>query len=60
MRRLAFLASFLLLLTGCKDEPDFETRYDSAEKHIEARAKAMDADIAQADKAAREAGTDKQ
>lgn len=42
----------LLLLAACKDEPDFDTRYDKAAKEIEARAKAMDADIAESEKAA--------
>ena len=46
----------LLLLAGCKDEPDFEARYDKAAEEIEARAKAMDADIATAEKAAAAAG----
>lgn len=41
----------LLLLGACNAEPDFDTRYDKAAKEIEARAKAMDADIAQADRA---------
>jgi hypothetical protein len=41
-----------LLLAGCKDEPRFEDRYDKAAKEIEARAKAMDADIAKSDDAA--------
>lgn len=51
MRRAAIFVP-LLLLAACKDEPDFETRYDSAAKEIEARAKAMDADIAKSDEAA--------
>lgn len=42
----------LFLLAGCKDEPRFEDRYDKAAKEIEARAKAMDADIAKSDAAA--------
>ena len=42
----------LLLLAGCKNEPDFESRYDKAAEEIEARAKAMDADIAKSDAAA--------
>ena len=50
--RAAFLLVPLLLLAACKDEPDFDTRYDKAAKEIEARAKAMDADIAEAEKAA--------
>ncbi len=51
MRRAAMLLP-LMLLTACKDEPDFESRYDNAAKEIEARAKAMDADIAKSDQAA--------
>jgi hypothetical protein len=50
--RAAALIMPLLLLTACKDEPDFDTRYDKAAKEIDARAKAMDADIAEAEKAA--------
>ncbi|HEY0596855.1 hypothetical protein [Sphingopyxis sp.] len=41
----------LLLLAGCKDEPQFEDRYAKAAKEIDARAKAMDADIAKSDQA---------
>ena len=48
----------LLLLAGCKDEPDFEARYDKAAEEIEARAKAMDADIAESEAAAAAAGDD--
>ena len=51
MRRAAWLLP-LMLLAACKDEPDFESRYDNAAKEIEARAKAMDADIAKSDEAA--------
>lgn len=52
MRRAAILLS-LLLLAGCNDEPDFETRYDKAAAEIDARAKAIDADIAEANAADR-------
>lgn len=45
-----------LLLAACEKEPEFEDRYDKAAKEIEARAKAMDADIAAANKAAKDAG----
>ncbi|WP_188236148.1 hypothetical protein [Sphingopyxis sp. LK2115] len=48
----AFLFIPLLLLAACQDDPDFDTRYDQAAREIEARAKAMDADIAEAEKAA--------
>jgi hypothetical protein len=51
MRRTAWLLP-LMLLAACKDEPDFESRYDDAAKEIEARTKAMDADIAKSDQAA--------
>ncbi|WP_447754564.1 hypothetical protein [Sphingopyxis fribergensis] len=50
--RAAVLLVPLLLLAGCKDEPRFEDRYDKAAKEIEARAKAMDTDIAKSDEAA--------
>ncbi len=52
MRAAALIIPLLLLLAACKDEPDFDTRYDKAAKEIDARAKAMDADIAEAEKAA--------
>ena len=42
----------MLLLAGCKNEPDFESRYDKAAEEIEARAKAMDAAIAESEAAA--------
>jgi hypothetical protein len=44
------------LLAACHEEPKFEDRYDNAAKEIETRAKAMDADIAAADEAAKAAG----
>jgi len=50
--RAAVLLVPLFLLAGCKEEPRFEERYDKAAKEIEARAKAMDADIAESEKAA--------
>jgi len=46
----------ILLLMGCKDEPDFDARYDKAAQDIEARAKAMDADIAASEAAAKAVG----
>ena len=59
MRRAAWLLP-LMLLAACKDEPDFESRYDNAAKEIEARAEAMDADIAKSDQAAAAASQDLQ
>jgi len=59
MRAAALLIS-LLLLTGCKNEQSYEARYDKAAKEIEARAKAMDADIAKSDAAAAAASEDLQ
>jgi len=50
MRAVVLLVP-LLLLAACKDEPRFDERYDKAAKEIEARAKAMDADIAESEKA---------
>ncbi|OHD07542.1 hypothetical protein [Sphingopyxis sp. RIFCSPHIGHO2_12_FULL_65_19] len=55
MRAGAFLLP-LLLLAACKEEPRFEERYDKAAEEIEARAKAMDADIAESEKAAAASG----
>ncbi len=55
--RAAVLTIPLLLLAACKDEPRFEDRYAKATKEIEARAKAMDADIAESEAAAAAAGT---
>ena len=56
MRALLVLPS--LLLAACNSEPAFDERYDKAAKEIEARAKAMDANIAEADAAAAAAGGD--
>lgn len=50
MRRLMLLLP--LLLAACHDEPSFDERYDKAAKDIELRAKVMDADIAESEKAA--------
>jgi hypothetical protein len=41
-----------LLLAACHQEPDFNERYDKTAKEIETRARAMDADIAEAEKTA--------
>lgn len=53
MRRLALLMP--LLLAACHDEPSFDERYDKAAKEIDARAKAMDKDIAESERAAKAA-----
>ena len=50
--RAGILLVPLFLLAACKEEPRFDERYDKAAKEIEARAKAMDADIAESEKAA--------
>lgn len=54
--RAALLLLLPFLLAACEKEPKFEDRFDKANQEIEARAKAMDADIAAADKAAKDAG----
>ncbi|WP_432770523.1 MAG: hypothetical protein HEQ22_07240 [Sphingopyxis sp.] len=51
MRSAALLLP-LLLLSACQQEPAFDDRYDKAAKDIEARAKAMDADLSAAEAAA--------
>ena len=50
MRRIVVLLPFLL--AACHEAPSFDERYDKAAKDIELRAKAMDADIAESEKAA--------
>ena len=46
MRAVVLIAA-LALLGACKDQPDFDARYDQAAQEIEARAQAMDAGIAE-------------
>lgn len=47
-----FLAALLpIFLTACQSEPDFDERYDKAAAEIADRAKAIDADIAEAEAA---------
>lgn len=48
MRGAALLLAGLLL-GACHDEPDFDTRYDKAAQEIDARARALDADVADAE-----------
>lgn len=55
--RGAMLILPLVLLAGCKEQPDFDARYDKAAQDIAARAKAMDADIAESEAAAKAAAT---
>ncbi len=50
--RAVILIVPLFFLAAYKDEPDFDARYDKAAKEIEARARAMDADIAESEAAA--------
>jgi len=35
----------LVLLAGCESEPDFDRRYDEAERDIRDRAEAMEAEL---------------
>ena len=49
MRAAPILFVPLLLLAACDKEPDFDARYEKAAKEIEARAKAMDTDIAKSE-----------
>ena len=51
MRRALMLLP-LFALAACKPQPDFDQRYDKAASDIEARARAMDKDLTEADKAA--------
>lgn len=50
MRGLWLLAP--MLLAACHSEPSFDERFDKASQEVEARARAMDADVATADSAA--------
>ncbi len=52
MRIAILIVPLLLSLTACKDEPDFDARFDQAAREIDARARAMDADIEELDAAA--------
>ena len=51
MRRAGPSAALLLvacaLLPGCRKEPDFDAQYDETSQQIEARAKKLDAEMAQ-------------
>ncbi len=46
MRGVMILAA--LALGGCQSEPSFDERYDTAQETIEAKAKALDAELEQA------------
>ena len=45
MRGVMILAA--LALGGCQSEPSFDERYDTAQETIEAKAKALDAELEQ-------------
>ena len=45
MRGVVILAA--LALCACESEPSFDERYDTAQETIEAKAKALDAELAQ-------------
>lgn len=47
-----------LILAACDKEPSFDDRYARAANEIQARANAMDDDIAKSDAAAKAAGAD--
>lgn len=49
----AALLAVAALLAGCRQEPDFDERYDKAEAAIRARAAAIDRDLAAAEREAR-------
>ena len=46
MRGVVILAA--LALCACESEPSFDERYDTAQETIEAKAKALDAELEQA------------
>jgi hypothetical protein len=48
----------ILVLAGCKQEPDFDARYDAAEKHIRAKAGAIDAELAARERQRAQSGKD--
>ena len=50
--RPAALLAAAVLLAGCRQEPDFDERYDKAEAAIRARAAAIDRDLAAAERKA--------
>lgn len=56
MRRIAILLP--LAVAACDKEPSFDDRYARAANEIQARANAMDDDIASSDAAANAAGAD--
>ncbi len=43
--RLACAFAVLLALAGCKQEPSFDERFDAAQKKLEAKTKAIDAEL---------------
>jgi hypothetical protein len=43
--RLGCAITVLLALSGCKQEPTFDERFDAAQKKLEAKAKAIDQEL---------------
>jgi hypothetical protein len=44
--RLVLVCALLLGLAGCKAEPSFDERYEAAKKTLDAKAKAIDSELA--------------
>ena len=55
MRPVAVSLVLLLALGGCKSEPDFDERYEKAQKDIERTAREIERDLEKARKDAAEA-----
>lgn len=53
----AALVAAAILLAGCRQEPDFDARYEKAEAAIRARAAAIDRDLTAAAREARVAAS---
>lgn len=54
IRRL-FLAPLLLSIAACDREPDFDARYDAAQKRLEEKVQAIERDLGQDPPPAKEA-----
>ncbi|NVD44550.1 hypothetical protein [Qipengyuania atrilutea] len=55
MRRAGVMLTLLLALAGCKSEPDFDERYEKAQKEIEQTAREIERDLEKARKDAAKA-----